>query len=44
MSSSRESLASRDLAAPVVSVDLLDPWDPLDWLDLPVKPVVRWVH
>lgn len=22
-----------DLLAPVVSVDLLDPWDPLDWLE-----------
>lgn len=29
----RERVESRDLVAPVVSADLPDPWDPLDWLE-----------
>lgn len=37
----RESLANKDLLVPLVSVGLLDPWDPLDWLDLMVSLVVR---
>lgn len=37
----RESLANKDLLVPLVSVDLLDPWDPLDWLDLLVSLVAR---
>lgn len=38
----RERLESRDLLAPAVSVDLLDPWDPLDWLVPLVSPDVRY--
>ncbi|XP_070305289.1 uncharacterized protein [Salvelinus sp. IW2-2015] len=36
-----ESLASRDLVAPLVSVDLPDPWDPLDWLEHLASLVAR---
>lgn len=39
----RESLESQDLLAPVVSVDLLDPWDPLVWLEPPERLDVRCV-
>lgn len=38
---SRERLANRDLLVHLVNVDLLAPWDPLDWLDLLVSLVVR---
>lgn len=38
----RESLESLDLPAPVVSADLPDPWDPLDWLEPPVSLDVRY--
>lgn len=30
LSPARESLVNRDLVAPLVSVDPLDPWDPQD--------------
>lgn len=29
----RERQESREESVPLVSVDLLDPWDPPDWLD-----------
>lgn len=38
----RERQERPEESAPVVSVDLPDPWDPLDWLDPLVSPDVRY--
>lgn len=38
----REKQESREELVPLVSVDLLDPWDPLAWLDPLVSLDVRY--